>query len=87
MPILEAGDLSDRLPQQEAIALLGLAARAPLSGSTGHSHGGGHGMGFEQPPGAPALSEAQLASFEQQLAEAVAAAETLATLDQAVAEE
>jgi hypothetical protein len=84
VPILEAGQLSARLPLEEAIALLGLAARAPLPGSSGHSHtGGGHGPGVEPAP--VTLEGAQLALFEQEWAEAVAAAESLATLEEAVA--
>jgi hypothetical protein len=86
VPIMEAGRLSARLPLQEAIALLGLAARAPLPGSTGHSHthGGSHGAGVEPAP-IQTLEGAQLEAFEQEWAEAVTAAESLATLEEAVA--
>lgn len=87
VPILEAGRLSDRLPQDEAIALLGLAARAALSESVGHSHdaGGGHGIGFQEPPPPKALSGDELTRFNEQWAAAVSASEQLMTVEQATA--
>lgn len=87
VPILEAGQLSERLPQDEAIALLGLAARAPLSGTTGHAHdtGGGHGIGFQAPPPPKPLTGDEAALFDKQWAEAASAAEQLLTVDQAAA--
>ncbi len=87
VPILEAGHLSDRLPPDEGIALLGLSARAPMPGSTpdNHSHDGHHGTGFSEPRPARALNRAELSAFEQQWSRAVLAAEALATADDAIA--
>lgn len=86
VPILEAGRLSARMPQDEAIALLGLAARPPLSGASGsqHHHGGNHGQGFEEPPAPRPLSDAESARFEEEWAQALAAAESLSTMGQAL---
>jgi hypothetical protein len=87
VPILEAGQLSTRLPQDEAIALLGLSARPPLSGAQGHSHdhGGGHGIGFQEPPPPKPLSATEQTSLDQQWAAAVAASQNLMTVEQATA--
>ena len=87
VPILEAGRLSERLPRDEAIALLGLAARPPLSGAVGHSHdhGGGHGIGFQAPPPPQPLTGDESVLFDEQWVAAVSAAEQLRTVEQATA--
>ena len=87
VPIAEAGQVSERLPNEEAMALLALSARSPLPGSSDHSHGsgGGHGGGFKEPPPLVPLDDAEQAEFEQQWAQAIGAAQTLSTLEAAQA--
>ncbi len=87
VPVAEAGQVSDRLPNDEATALLALSARSPLPGSSDHSHGsvGGHGRGFEEPLPLDPLDDAERAEFEQQWAEASSAAQALSTLEAAEA--
>jgi hypothetical protein len=87
VPILEAGRLTSRLPEEEAIALLGLSARGHLPGTASHSHdtGGGTGHGFDRPPDPVVLEGSELALFREEWDAAVAAAERLATWDKAVA--
>jgi hypothetical protein len=86
VPILEAGRISSRLPEAEAIALLGLSARPVLQGAGGHSHtGAGHGNGFQEPPPADPLDPADQELFDAQWAAAIDAAASLATPEQAEA--
>ncbi len=87
VPVLEAGVLSERLPRDEAIALLGLAARPPMAGAVGHSHdhGGGHGIGFQAPPPPQPLTGGESVRFDEQWAAAVSASEQLLTVEQATA--
>lgn len=86
VPILEAGRLSTRLPEPEAIALLGLSARPVLQGAGGHTHtGSGHGAGFVAPPPPEPLNEQDQELLDLQWAAAVAAAQSLMTIEQAEA--
>ncbi len=87
VPVAEAGQVADRLPHDEARALLALSARSPLPGSSDHSHGsgGGHGKGFEEPPPLVPLDDAERAEFEQQWAQATSAAQAVSTLEAAEA--
>jgi hypothetical protein len=87
VPILEAGTLSRRLPESEAVALIGLSARAPLGGyGQSHDHGGaGHGGGFVEPPPPEPLGSEDQAVFDRQWRAAAEAAAGLTTAEQVAA--